>query len=920
MMILKKVVHILIFGLLMITGSSLRAQTIWTEPGLPTANEPVTVYFDATETGVEGYTGELYAHTGVNTSEADWQYVIGDWGDNSVQPQLERIDTDLYKLEITPDVYSFYSVPESETIIGLAFVFRTDDASSQSADLFVDIYQSGLNVTFTAPQNNPLLLEGAQLDVSVQATGADSVLLEINGEIVKRVAGNSLDYSFSAFGDNDKTWMVAMAKDAEDMAYDSLYYQIRPEVTTAELPSGMKKGVNYIDNNTVTFVLQAPFKEFVYVIGDFNNWEINNDYYMNLDPDGEHFWLTVDGLSAGQEYIFQFFIDGEIKIADPYTNQTSDPWNDQYISSDIYPGLIAYPDNDMVEGVASVLQTAQEPYEWEVEDFTPPKKEDLVIYELHIRDFVENNTYATITDTLDYLKSLGINALELMPVNEFEGNSSWGYNPSFYFAADKAYGPGHELKNLIDEAHKKGIAVFGDMVLNHSYGLSPLVQMYSNGGQPTSENPWYNMECPHPPNCWGHDFNHESAYTQEFVDSVNAHWMEQYNLDGIRFDFTKGFTNNGDVGYDTDRIQILKRMADEIWEVDPDFYVILEHWADENEEEILVDYGMLVWSNQSYQYNEGVMGWNENGKSDFSWASYKTRGWDIPGAIVYLESHDEERLMFKAQEYGNQNNPEYDVRDLDVALERAGLAAAFLVAIPGPKMIWQFGELGYDVSIDYDCRVCPKPVLWEYYDDYRRKYLFDVYSALIDLKIEYDVFETNDFSIDVDEAMKHVNLNGDNMDAVIIGNFDVYPGEITPQFSQTGTWYDYITGDSLEVNSTDQPVTLQPGEYRIYTSEKIAPSGLSVSIDEYGEPFESSIYPNPSSDHFNIGFELNNGSSVQVKVFDVYGREVVQLLNSKLEAGGHELMWKPEASNPTGVYIIEITSGNRAMTKKVLYK
>ncbi len=918
---IKRVVQTFIFGIaVMISGYSVQAQTIWTEPELPTADEPLTVYFDATETGVEGYTGELYAHTGVNTSEADWQYVIGDWGENSVQPQLERIDTDLYQLEISPDVYSFYDAPESETIVGLAFVFRTDDGSSQSADLFVDIYESGLNVTFTNPQNNPLVLEGAQLDVSVQAAEADSVLLEIGGEIVERVAGNELDYSFAAFGDNDKTWMVAMAKDADETVYDSLYYQIRPEVTIAPLPAGMNKGVNYMDDNTVTFVLQAPFKEFVYVIGDFNNWEIDNDYYMHLDPDEEHFWLTVDGLTAGHEYIFQFFIDGEIKVADPYTHQTSDPWNDHYISDEIYPGLISYPDNEMAEGVASVLQTAQDPYEWEVENFTPPKKEDLVIYELHIRDFAEDNTYATITDTLDYLKSLGINALELMPVNEFEGNSSWGYNPSFYFAADKAYGPEHELKRLIDEAHKKGIAVFGDMVLNHSYGLSPLVQMYSNGGQPTAENPWYNMECPHPPYCWGHDFNHESVYTQEFVDSVNTFWAEHYNLDGIRFDFTGGFTNNNTGGYDEQRIETMKRMADAIWENYPDFYVILEHWTDASEEEILVDYGMLVWSNQTHQYAEGAMGWNENGKSDFGWASYKTRGWETPGAIVYLESHDEERLMFKALEYGNQNNPEYDVQDLDIALERAGLAAAFLVAIPGPKMIWQFGELGYDVSIDYDCRVCPKPVLWEYYDDYRRKYLYDVYSALIKLKIEYDVFETDDFSIDVDDAMKHVKLNGDDMDAVIIGNFDVYAGEITPEFSQTGKWYDYITGDSLEVSSTDQSVTLQPGEYRVYTSEKIAPSGLSVSIDEYREQFRSSVYPNPSSDKFNIAFELADESAVQIKVYDVYGREVAQLLNGSLEAGDHEILWTPEAANPKGVYIIEITSGNNAMTKKVLYK
>lgn len=902
------------------------SQTVWTEPELPTADQAITVHFDATGTPLEDYNGDVYTHTGVNLEGSDWQYVIGTWGDNSAQPQLEHVEGNEYILEISPDVHSFYGVPQSETVIGLAFVFRSEDAATQSADLFVDIYQSGLTVTFIEPQNPPLVLENETIDVNIGANQADSVLLEINDEIVKRVEGQSLNYSFQASGGDGKNWMKAIAKADTDQVEDSTYYIIRQEVIQEPVPQGMKKGVNYISDTEVTLVFQAPFKEFVYVLGDFNNWELNNDYYMKLDPDGEHFWLNIEGLEEGRQYVYQYFIEGEIKVADPYTEQVSDPFNDQYISSSIYPDLIEYPDNDNAEGIASVLQTAQEEYQWEVENFTPPKKEDLVIYEMLIRDFAEENSYQTITDTLDYLKRMGVNALELMPVNEFEGNNSWGYNPSFYFAPDKAYGPKDELKNLIDEAHKKGMAVILDMVLNHSYDQSPLVKMYGQNGNPTAENPWYNEECPHPPYCWGNDFNHESPYTEAFVDTVNSYWLTEYNFDGFRFDFTKGFTNNSsnDQGwsYDQQRVDNLKRMADNIWDTKEDAYIILEHFADNTEEEELSDYGMMLWGNMNHSYNEAMMGWHDNGKSDFSWASYQERGWDDPHVVSYMESHDEERLMFKTLEYGNQENPDYDVQDMTTALERAGMTAAFHFGIPGPKMIWQFGELGYDISIDYDCRVCPKPIKWEYYDDWRRHYLYGVYGALAKLKTEYDVFRTTNFSLDVDDALKKIRLNGDNMDVVIVGNFDVYAGEINPEFYSTGTWYDYISGDSIQVENPSDPLSLQPGEYHVYTSERIQSSGLNVGFDNMDDNnhLSTTVYPNPSSGSFNINMETDKTIEGSVAIYNAFGSKVADVYKGELSPGEYSFSWTPDKEIAEGVYFLRIQDSNQSIARKLIYK
>lgn len=91
-------------------------------------------------------------------------------------------------------------------------------------------------------------------------------------------------------------------------------------------------------------------------------------------------------------------------------------------------------------GIVSVFQTGQTDYQWKVSDFKRPDTQDLIVYELHLRDFTTEGTYKAALAKLPYLRDLGINAIELMPINEFEGNDSWGYNPSFYFAVDKAYG------------------------------------------------------------------------------------------------------------------------------------------------------------------------------------------------------------------------------------------------------------------------------------------------------------------------------------------------------------------------------------------------------------------------------------------------------------------------------------------------
>jgi 1,4-alpha-glucan branching enzyme len=919
------------------------AQLITTDPALPVVTNAVTITFNAAlgSGGLAGYTGDVYAHTGVitqySTNGSDWKYVKTNWGVNTPDTKLTRIGTDLYTLQVTPNIRDYYGVPADEKILQMAFVFRSgaqvngsylEGKTETFGDIYVDVYEAGLSVTFSQPQQFPVIVQLNESFVTeINANEADSLSLFKDGVLLKKVAGGYLTDTLTAT-EYGKYKIKCIAENQTGAVADSFYYHVRPGVTVEALPEGIRDGINYTGTTSATLCLLAPGKEFIYVIGDFNNWDIDQDYYLKMTPDGKRFWVELSGLIPGKEYIFQYFIDGKIRVGDPYADKTSDPWNDSYITDTTYPDLIAYPAGKTT-GVATVLQTNQQAYSWEVQQFTPPAVTDLVVYEILVRDFTTQHTYAAIIDKLDYLESLGVNAIELMPVNEFEGNLSWGYNPSFYFAPDKYYGPKNELKHLVDECHKRGIAVITDLVLNHSYDQSPLVQMYFDGSNPTADNPWYNVTSnfTNPDAQWGNDFNHESLYTQAFVDSVNSYWLNEYKMDGIRFDFTKGFSNTPHgtsdpwgSNYDAARITILERMATQIWNRKPDAYVIFEHLSVNSEETVLANYGILLWGNSNYNYGEAAMAYNESDHSDFSWISYKNRGWSAPHVMGYMESHDEERLAYKCETWGGSSG-DYDITDTTTALRRLAMNALFFFTVPGPKMVWQFEEMGYDYTIDYNGRTGEKPVRWDYLNDYRRKYLSDFYSALIKLRIENPVFETSTYSLYVTSAMKRMTLTGDNMNVVILGNFDVASTSVVPGFLHTGTWYDYFTGQPLEVSDLAETLPLEAGEYRLYTDVQLETPQIHTGLPENPETVSHlKIYPNPGRD-FTIEVTLDKPSELDLEVYDMNGRRIQSIFEGKLPEGEQLFNFSGDALHVSeGVYFLRSVTNSNTETIKILVR
>ncbi len=928
----------------------LLGQVVYTVPEFPTENDSTIVYLDATQPGAEellNYTGTVYAHTGVNTNFGDWQHVIGDWANNQNQPALTRLNTNLYQLTIGYP-RQFYSVTNpGEQILELALVFRSADASQQTRpDIFVDLFELGITVVINSPNINlqfgdPLrspafASQDDTIDVDLTAaeigTMVSDFTLYVNDVQVAQTSTNQINYEFIASQHSDGVnELHAVAVDTAGLT-DSTEFIIfvNPPVEDASLSPGNEYGINYDNSATVTLALLAPYKEFVYVLGDFNDWKVNTDYYMKrdvVDADNVVWWITINNLTPAQEYAFQYYVDGELRIADPYTDKLLDPWNDQYITTATYPNLKPYPSGKTAEPV-SVIQTDQVPYSWNITDFQRPEKTDLVIYELLIRDFLAAHDYKTLIDTLNYLKTLGVNAIELMPIMEFEGNESWGYNPSFHLAVDKYYGPKNDLKRFIDSAHANGIAVILDMVLNHAYGQSPLVRLYwdAANSRPASNNPWFNVISPNPVFSFGYDFNHESQATKDFVDRVNHFWLDEYKFDGFRFDFTKGFTNTpGDGGsFDQSRINILKRMADKIWEVDSTAYVILEHFAPNSEETVLANYGMMLWGNMNYDYNEATMGYASN----LSGASYKSRGWTVPHLVSYMESHDEERLMYKNLQFGNSSGA-YNIKNLNTALERIKLAAAFYFLIPGPRMIWQFGELGYDVSIDDPCRVCNKPIRWEYFSQIPRLNVYKAFSHLVNLKKNYDAFRSEDFIMSVSSYSKRININHPSMNVTIIGNFYVTPLDNNPNFQNTGWWYDYFTGDSINVTNTTANINLQPGELRIYTTIKL-PTPEPYIINDVEKTDDITItdfhlaqnYPNPFNPTTNIEFQIVDLGFVSLKVYDLLGSEVKTLVNEELSNGSYKVDWNGDnefgEKISSGIYFYRIEAEGYVNSRKMI--
>ena len=824
------------------------ASGIEVDPVCPDADKPCTIIFKpASDNPLFGHSGELYGHFGV-VVDGEWKYVPSEWGVADEKVHFKKVADNHWEFKMEPTVREYFQSGETP-VTKIALIVRSEDGNTKSHndDQFCSVIDSKYK--------------------------------------------------------------------AEEFTPDQL--------VTKKLPEGVKHGINYNADGSVTFVFydkdtKGNRHQYCYIVGDWNDWTRKTEGAMYYDGSQGCWWITLDGFDADKEYRFQYRLGNtsgtDTYVSDPYTEIVYDQWNDQYIA-----GVPAFPAG--AKQLVSAFQINRPAYNWKHSDFKVEDKHDLVIYEMLFRDFSTSQNIAGAMSQLDYIDNLGVTAVQLMPVQEFDGNLSWGYNPNHWFALDKYYGTREEYKEFIDECHARGMAVIIDVVYNHATGSHPWAKMWWDGDATADNNPWFNRVATHPYNVY-HDMNHENSMVKEHVKRSLEYLLTEYDVDGFRFDLTKGFTQkqtDPDVAAwgrkDESRIAILKDYADHIWSVNEDAVVIFEHLSDWDEEKILAEHGIQLWRNVNGEYRSAVSGGSGNFSTMYSNAPFG-------GFVGYMESHDEERICygatndassvtwgviglgndwnndkkmskdgafftvknvsvaaddcFKIRKAGEWNDAfnygagtdnyklavgqgyvmtngsssknmyvpaagTYDIYfsletetvwlmksgerpsdpsvtpgesedALTVAMRRAGASAAFFLTVPGPKMIWQFGEIGYDYSIDYNDRTGEKPVVTDkYMAEPARKALYDTYSVLLKFRRENPRFFDKDakFEWTPSGAMKKITCSVDGKTFHVVGNF----GKSVATYSvPAGTWTDYINGGTVSGS-----ITLKEGEFRLLT-------------------------------------------------------------------------------------------------------
>ncbi|MCK0123772.1 alpha-amylase family glycosyl hydrolase [Gelidibacter sp. F2691] len=832
----------------------------------------------------------------------------GSWTASSESHKLTyNSSTDTYNIAFTPTTF-FNRTPIGR--IGLLIKAKDGTGDKKSQDITLDVGAFQVELSQPTAGSTTVLNSGGNLSVSANNSGGNAnYILKANGTTIDTKT-NSSAYVFTHTNIIQNTTYQLEVTQGSTSSFKTFSVVVDPGAATAVMPADYQDGITYINGAEAILVLNAPGKDFVYVAGSFNDWKPTSAYAMKKDPTRDSkFWLKLSGLTPKKIETYQYWVVDKtpapnspkmVKTADPFSTLVLSPFDDPDIPASSYPNLPAYPTGQ--EREVTVLQTGQTAYNWQVKNFTKPKKEDLIIYEVLVRDFDSDRNYQDLIDKIDYFKNLNINAIQLLPVMEFEGNESWGYNTSFHMALDKFYGTENKLKEFIDLCHQNDIAVILDVALNHAFGRNPMVRMWMNDadgdgwGNPSSENPYFNIEARHSYNV-GSDFDHSNSLTQAYVKRVVKHWVEEFNIDGFRWDLTKGFTQNckaNDEGctnaYQADRVAILKEYADYSWSLNPNHYVIFEHLGSENEEKEWANYkysegkGIMMWGKMTNSYNQLTMGYNSD--NDISGIGHKSRP-QFKGArlVGYAESHDEERLMYKNFLYGNSTNSAHDVKDINVALSRMSALGAVTLTVPGPKMIWHFGELGMQNSIftcndgsvnvpggvDGDCKLDTKPQpQWtqKWLDNTTRSKIYNDWAQLIKLKITEDVFE-GDYKINTNTLTPSIEIFNPALpksslrNVIVLANFDVTSKTVNTTIPAGETWFDLM--DDTGTTSYNQPtITISAGQFRIFGNKR-----STLSIDEVVGESSFTLYPNPAHSSFKVNKEFSI-----LDIYDLTGKHV----------------------------------------------
>ncbi len=860
----------LLFSALAFLGLTASAQVVTTTPTpLQEDSEGVTIYFHANE-GNKALAGLpkstiLYAHTGVltssSTSDSDWKYAPT-WGTNQPKYEMVYVEENLYSLYIG-NIREYYGVTNpDEKIKKLAFVFRTADKNSSQqgktetgGDIFLNVLDAGLQVDFQCSlSGNIITPDNAKVKFTLASTQEAELWISINGTpMARNDKGTLLEYEY-IFTEPGTYNVYGNAKTADATKSQSMKLTYVKPSPAADYPGGIpKQGCVRNPDGTVTFCLAAPGKHSVTLVGSWTDYDESDEYTMHYQDyqDQRYFWLTVPGLDATSMYPYYFLVDGSIRVGDPYAKLVLDPYNDKYVSSSVFPNLPEYPTTKVRNVMLGVYQENINDYKWTDNNFVRPDKDNIVIYELLLRDFTGtegkargNGNVKLAIEKIPYLKELGVNVVELLPINEFNGNISWGYNPNFYFAPDKAYGTPDDYKDFINACHENGIAVVLDMVFNQSDGLHPWYQMYTPG-----QNPFYNLDAPHDYSVLN-DWNQGHPLVRQQWQDCVKYWLTEYHVDGYRFDLVKGlgdndsYMNNGvssTEAYNKSRVDNMRRIQVAMEEVTPNAYFINENLAGDKEENEMAKTGMLNWANVNYQGGQFAKGYQSNSQLNRFYAIKDSRTYG--STVSYLESHDEQRLAYEQNTYGVAAVK----NDHAVAMRRLGSAAAQMILVPGAHMIWQFSEMGNAQSTkaaNGSNNTDPKIVNWSLMDDPDNAGLLQSYKDLIRIRLANpDLFTQDTFNnmCTTWGSVRYIKASKGNKELICVINPQV-DKELTYSYgfaSADQSNYEIASksyGTNPSFNVADGKIVVPANSYVVITSKAVD------SVDEISADAAQQLY------------------------------------------------------------------------------
>lgn len=850
------------------------AQVVTTEPALvQTDSHDIVITFHA-DRGNKGLAGvgaseKVYAHTGVitntSTSDSDWKYAPS-WGDNSAKYQMTWVAPDTWILTI-PDIREYYGITSSSvTVKKLAFVFRNADSSKEGkgeggSDIYVTVLPPGFQIELTSDMSGQVVNGNSTVEFTARTTKNADISIYYNNEENTIASGSNV---MSLTGETEFTssgtyTVYAKAVSAGETVTASM--QVVRVNSSEEAPyPGRELTMGPVTNGdgSVTFCIAAPKKENMMIVGSWNNYAVGQEGVMKRHTvDGTpYFWITVNGLQPGKDYIYYFLVDGEKAVGDPYARLVLDPWNDKYITSSVFPGLPAYPSSAVSGTPVAVYNSAMNDYDWEITDFKGVPQSDLIIYELLIRDFTGtegqargNGTVKGVISKLDYLKDLGVNAVELLPIMEFNGNNSWGYNTNFYFAPDKAYGTPDDYKLFVDECHKRGMAVILDIVFNQSDGLHPWYMMYD-----IADNPFYNGSAPHSYSVLN-DWNQDNELVQRQWHDALAYWMREYKVDGFRFDLVKGLGDNDSYGnrydaatntwgkpsdartnaYNATRVARMKVLHDAMRKVNPDAYFINENLAGAEEENQMAEDGEINWANINTESCQFAMGFSSNSSLNRFFAPLDKRTWG--STVSYAESHDEERMAYKQNRYGATGVK----GNIPASMRRLGSVAAQMLLTPGAHMIWQFQEFGADQTTKNSSGndTSPKKVIWSYLDNENRAGLMRNYSDLCNIRKDNPEMFGDDAVASVNCSSwsgRTISITKDGQEIYLVVNPSPSAPAVVPvPVDLSSDRYRIV---ACSYNTVPEPsaagVNLAAGAFAVYATSGIVSGIDSVVTEDFG--------------------------------------------------------------------------------------